>query len=131
MLPETDIFEALREQRKQNGKQALQTALALYLPRKLAQTIAEEIGATGHLADMSDKMFLRVEAAINDWRIKPAGSEGYRTAEVTLGGSIRAISTPRPWKPNPFPACFSSAKSSMLPAGSAAIISSGHGLRAG
>lgn len=35
MLPETDIFEALREQRKQNGKQALQTALALYLPRKL------------------------------------------------------------------------------------------------
>jgi len=86
MLPETDIFEALREQRKQNGKQALQTALSLYLPRKLAQTIAEEIGAIGHLADMSDKMFRRVEAAINDWRIKPAGSEGYRTAEVTLGG---------------------------------------------
>ena len=86
MLPETDIFEALREQRKQNGKQALQTALALYLPRTPAQTIAEEIGATGHLADMSDKMFRRVEAAINDWRIKPAGSEGYRTAEVTLGG---------------------------------------------
>jgi len=86
MLPETDIFDALREQRKQNGKQALQTALALYLPRKLAQTIAEDVGATGHLADMSDKMFRRVEAAINDWRIKPAGSEGYRTAEVTLGG---------------------------------------------
>ncbi len=86
MLPETDIFEALREQRKQNGKQALQTALAAYLPRKLAQTLAEDVGATGHLADMSDKMFRRVEAAINDWRIKPAGSEGYRTAEVTLGG---------------------------------------------
>ncbi|MBA8843080.1 hypothetical protein FHW02_001116 [Ochrobactrum sp. RH1CCR137] len=86
MLPEKDIFEALREQRKQNGKQALQTALAVYLPRKLAQTLAEDVGATGHLADMSDKMFRRVEAAINDWRIKPAGSEGYRTAEVTLGG---------------------------------------------
>ncbi len=86
MLPETDIFEALREQRKQSGKQALQTALAVYLPRKLAQTLAEDVGATGHLADMSDKMFRRVEAAINDWRIKPAGSEGYRTAEVTLGG---------------------------------------------
>ncbi|KAB2733866.1 NAD(P)/FAD-dependent oxidoreductase [Brucella intermedia] len=86
MLPETGIFEALREQRKQNGKQALQTALAVYLPRKLAQTLAEDVGATGHLADVSDKMFRRVEAAINDWRIKPAGSEGYRTAEVTLGG---------------------------------------------
>lgn len=86
MLPKVDIFEALREQRKQNGKQALQTALALYLPRKLAQTVAEDIGAVGHLADISDKIFRRVEAAINDWRIKPAGSEGYRTAEVTLGG---------------------------------------------
>ncbi|MBB5703783.1 hypothetical protein FHS76_003693 [Ochrobactrum daejeonense] len=86
MLPDTDIFEALREQRKLNGKQALQTALALHLPKKLAQTVAEDIGAAGHLADMSDKMFRRVEVAINDWRIKPAGSEGYRTAEVTLGG---------------------------------------------
>ncbi|MHC5233615.1 BaiN/RdsA family NAD(P)/FAD-dependent oxidoreductase [Brucella sp. LJL56] len=86
MMPDTDIFEGLREQRKQNGKQALQTALAIYLPRKLAQTIAEDMGAIGHLADMSDKTFRRVEAAINDWRIKPAGSEGYRTAEVTLGG---------------------------------------------
>ncbi|EFM57104.1 BaiN/RdsA family NAD(P)/FAD-dependent oxidoreductase [Brucella inopinata] len=86
MLPGTDIFEALREQRRQNGKQALQTALALYLPRKLAQAIAEETGASGHLADLSDKVFRRVEAAVNDWRIKPAGSEGYRTAEVTLGG---------------------------------------------
>ncbi|SBW14196.1 NAD(FAD)-utilizing dehydrogenase [Brucella sp. 10RB9215] len=86
MLPGADIFEALREQRRQNGKQALQTALALYLLRKLAQAIAEETGASGHLADLSDKVFRRVEAAVNDWRIKPAGSEGYRTAEVTLGG---------------------------------------------
>ncbi len=86
MLPGTNLFEALRAQRTQNGKQALQTALGLHLPKKLAQTIAEENGAGGHLADMSDKLFRRVEAAVNDWRIKPAGSEGYRTAEVTLGG---------------------------------------------
>jgi predicted Rossmann fold flavoprotein len=86
MLPGTDLFEVLRTQRTQNGKQALQTALGLHLPKKLAQTIAEENGASGHLADMSDKLFRRVEVAVNDWRIKPAGSEGYRTAEVTLGG---------------------------------------------
>jgi predicted flavoprotein YhiN len=35
---------------------------------------------------MPDKEFRRVEALVNDWRIKPSGSEGYRTAEVTLGG---------------------------------------------
>ncbi len=86
MLPDADIFEALREQRRQNGKQALQTVLAHYLPRKLAQTIAEDIGVKGHLADLSDRVLRRVEAVVNDWRIKPAGSEGYRTAEVTLGG---------------------------------------------
>ncbi|MBJ6131265.1 NAD(P)/FAD-dependent oxidoreductase [Ochrobactrum sp. Q0168] len=86
MLPGTDLFETLRAQRAQNGKQALQTALGLHLPKKLAQTIAEENGASGQLADMSDKLFRRVEAAVQGWRIKPAGSEGYRTAEVTLGG---------------------------------------------
>ena len=35
---------------------------------------------------MSDAQLRRIDAAINQWRVKPAGSEGYRTAEVTLGG---------------------------------------------
>jgi predicted flavoprotein YhiN len=38
------------------------------------------------MADLPDRELRRVEAAVNDWRVKPAGSEGYRTAEVTLGG---------------------------------------------
>lgn len=86
MLPGTDLFEALRKERSTNGKQALQTVLGFHLPKKLAQTLAEENGTGMHLADMSDKVLRRVEAAVCDWRIKPAGSEGYRTAEVTLGG---------------------------------------------
>ena len=85
MLPQTDIFEALRDQRKQNGRQALQTALAIHLPKKLAQIIAQDFNPA-NLADLSDKELRRVEATVNDWRIKPTGSEGYRTAEVTLGG---------------------------------------------
>ena len=47
----------------------------------LAQTELE-----GRLADLSDKKLQRIADQINDWRIKPTGSEGYRTAEVTLGG---------------------------------------------
>lgn len=86
MLPDVDVFEALRAARTDNGKQAVQTVLAAFLPKKLAQIIAEQLGASKHLADMPDKELRRVEAAVNDWRIKPAGSEGYRTAEVTLGG---------------------------------------------
>jgi predicted Rossmann fold flavoprotein len=86
MLPETDVFAALREARAENGRQATQTALAAFLPKKLAQTIAEQANATGNLADFSDKALRKLEAAVNGWRVKPAGSEGYRTAEVTLGG---------------------------------------------
>jgi predicted flavoprotein YhiN len=38
------------------------------------------------LGDMSDKSFSKIEDALRRWTIKPTGSEGYRTAEVTLGG---------------------------------------------
>ncbi|MBO1041650.1 NAD(P)/FAD-dependent oxidoreductase [Brucella pituitosa] len=85
MLPTTDLFEALREQRSRNGKQALQTALSFFVPKKLAQLIAADFPAT-NLADFSDAILRRAAAAVNDWHVKPAGSEGYRTAEVTLGG---------------------------------------------
>ncbi|CAN7524297.1 MULTISPECIES: BaiN/RdsA family NAD(P)/FAD-dependent oxidoreductase [Brucella] len=85
MLPQTDLFEALREQRSKNGKQALQTALSYFIPKKLAQLIAADFPAS-NLADLSDAALRRAAAAVNDWRVKPAGSEGYRTAEVTLGG---------------------------------------------
>ncbi|HWT62281.1 MAG TPA: NAD(P)/FAD-dependent oxidoreductase [Ochrobactrum sp.] len=85
MLPKTDLFEALREQRSKNGKQALQTALSYFIPKKLAQLIAADFPAS-NLADLSDAVLRRAAAAVNDWHVKPAGSEGYRTAEVTLGG---------------------------------------------
>lgn len=85
MLPQTDLFEALRERRSKNGKQALQTALSYFIPKKLAQLIAADFPAS-NLADLSDAALRRAAAAVNDWRVKPAGSEGYRTAEVTLGG---------------------------------------------
>jgi predicted Rossmann fold flavoprotein len=86
MLPEVDVFEKLRASRSQNGRQALQTALAALLPKRLAQLIAEAEPGSHNLADYSDKHLRRISEAVNQWRFKPAGSEGYRTAEVTLGG---------------------------------------------
>jgi predicted Rossmann fold flavoprotein len=86
MLPGTDVAELLRAARRVNGRQAVQTALANHLPKRLAQAVAERTGIDGNLADLTDVQMKIVEAAVNDWRIKPAGSEGYRTAEVTLGG---------------------------------------------
>ncbi|MBC8130077.1 MAG: NAD(P)/FAD-dependent oxidoreductase [Rhizobiaceae bacterium] len=93
LLPSIDVFDALRKARAANGRQALQTALAALLPKRLAQLVAEG-GTMGlaarppgsNLADQSDKVLKAVADAIGSWCFKPAGSEGYRTAEVTLGG---------------------------------------------
>jgi predicted Rossmann fold flavoprotein len=90
MLPGTDVFEALRAARAENGRRAVATALSELLPKRLAQMICEGEGAaasTGaNLADASDKLLRRIGQAVNAWSVKPVGSEGYRTAEVTLGG---------------------------------------------
>jgi predicted Rossmann fold flavoprotein len=86
MLPGVNVFEELRAARAQNGRQALQTALSAFLPKRLAQLIAESEKGPVNLADYSDKHLRRIDEAVNQWRFKPAGSEGYRTAEVTLGG---------------------------------------------
>ena len=86
MLPGVNLFEELRKARAENGRQALQTALSAYLPKRLAQLIAETEKGPANLADCSDKYLRRIDEAVKQWRFKPAGSEGYRTAEVTLGG---------------------------------------------
>jgi len=86
LAPHTDLFAQLRDMRAANGRQAPVTALATLLPKRLAQLIAEREAGAGNLADLSDKVLRRIDEAVNGWRLKPTGSEGYRTAEVTLGG---------------------------------------------
>ncbi len=86
LLPGADVFAALKATRATNGRQAPHTAVSSLLPKRLALAICEREGITGNLADLSDKRLRQLEAAINDWRIVPAGTEGYRTAEVTAGG---------------------------------------------
>ncbi|WP_309644824.1 NAD(P)/FAD-dependent oxidoreductase [Phenylobacterium sp.] len=86
MAPGVDLAQILKSARSARGKQAVVTILAEHLPRRLAQMIADETAATGNVGDLSDKAVARLDAAVNAWRIKPVGSEGYRTAEVTLGG---------------------------------------------
>jgi len=86
--PERDLFELLRSARRDNGRQAPLTVLSDVLPRRLAQYLVERSGVvpTVPLADCPDRMLRAIAASAQDWRVRPAGSEGYRTAEVTLGG---------------------------------------------
>lgn len=86
MEPDLDILGHLKAAKKTNGRQSAQTALGEILPKRLAQHVVERAGVTGNIGDMSDKTLGVLTAAVQEWSIKPSGSEGYRTAEVTLGG---------------------------------------------
>jgi predicted flavoprotein YhiN len=60
--------------------------LAGHLPKRLAQLLGEMINQPGMIGDFSDKKLQPVADQVSRWTLKPVGSEGYRTAEVTLGG---------------------------------------------
>jgi len=86
MAPGVDVFARLKAMKAENGRQAAHTALAHLVPRRLAEELVEQEQAAGNLADLPDKALRRLDEAVNRWSVKPVGSEGYRTAEVTLGG---------------------------------------------
>lgn len=86
LRPDLDLFDLLRARRGQSGARALATVLAEYLPRALVQAMAPDWEVAGNLADQSDVRLRRLCAHLGDWRLTPTASEGYRTAEVTLGG---------------------------------------------
>jgi predicted Rossmann fold flavoprotein len=86
LQPGLDVAGMLASARKESGKQAVLTALAEHMPRKLAQLLLVQTGIVGTLAELSGRKIEQLADHIRCWRIRPAGSEGYRTAEVTLGG---------------------------------------------
>ena len=86
MAPQRDILALLKQLRRDHPRQELATALTGLLPKRLAQTVADATGGPARLADFRDTLLSSVARAVNAWRIRPSGTEGYRTAEVTLGG---------------------------------------------
>ncbi len=86
MVPGQDCLAWLKDKRRSDPKQEIGTALSELLPKRLAQSICDDLAVQGRMADCSDKILAAVAGAVNGWSIKPAGSEGYRTAEVTRGG---------------------------------------------
>ena len=81
-----DIAAALIAQKSAAGRISLKNALAQFLPEKLARLLAEQSGLVGNLADQSNAKLTQLGALVQAWPVTPTGSEGYRTAEVTLGG---------------------------------------------
>ena len=85
LLPGQDALAFLRGKKAARGAQSLMQAYCDVLPKRLAALMAETFGSVKNLADYTEAE-LRQAAAIGGWVLKPVGSEGYRTAEVTLGG---------------------------------------------
>jgi hypothetical protein len=105
MAPGVDVFAALKEMRRDHPRQELATALARLLPGRLAQMIAAGGGAS-RMADMSDRQLQAVATQVNAWRVTPRGTEGYRTAEVTLGGVDTAELSSKTFEARSVPGLF-------------------------
>ncbi|MGB2210064.1 MAG: NAD(P)/FAD-dependent oxidoreductase, partial [Candidatus Puniceispirillaceae bacterium] len=86
LMPQTDMAALLISEKRQSARTEIQTCLAKFLPKRLAGDLCELQDMRGRLSDMADTKLANFGQMINGWQVKPNGSEGYRTAEVTLGG---------------------------------------------
>jgi len=86
LSPKIDIFKNLQREKKLNPKQDINNIIAEILPKRLASMICKENNISGNISELSNRLLKQLSESINTWVINPTGSEGYRTAEVTLGG---------------------------------------------
>ena len=86
LSPNLDVFKLLEDRKNSNPKQDINTIIVEILPKRLAHMICKENNVSGNISELSNKILKELSDAINAWIINPIGSEGYRTAEVTLGG---------------------------------------------
>ncbi|WP_278070231.1 NAD(P)/FAD-dependent oxidoreductase [Brevundimonas sanguinis] len=86
LAPDREAAAEILAAKTENGKQAVHTAVGHVVPRRLAEALCARENLSGKLAEVGDKKLRALAEAVNAWTVKPVGSEGYRTAEVTLGG---------------------------------------------
>jgi predicted Rossmann fold flavoprotein len=86
LAPDVDMSAYLKEKKQSQPKQHINNILSEILPKRLAQSICDEQSVAGPMGALSHAKIEAIASAVNDWRIIPTGTEGYRTAEVTLGG---------------------------------------------
>ena len=86
LCPDTDMTALLLAAKAERPKTELKTVIAEILPKRLVQCLCELHCQSVPLAELTDKTLENFGDLLNAWRIMPAGTEGYRTAEVTIGG---------------------------------------------
>jgi predicted Rossmann fold flavoprotein len=86
LSPDINVYDFLLQKKLANSKQDVQSAISEIIPKRLSQIICINININGKIIDISNKLLHKLSLFINSWRLNPIGTEGYRTAEVTLGG---------------------------------------------
>jgi predicted Rossmann fold flavoprotein len=86
LSPKLEIVKFLNDRKKTNPKHDINVIISEILPKRLAHIVCNENNVSGNICELSNKILRQLSDSINSWAIHPTGSEGYRTAEVTLGG---------------------------------------------
>ena len=86
LLPDQDIEVILKNRRISTPKQIVSKILSDYLPNKLSLAICDQLKVKKQIGDTSNQIIKKVSNFVNNWTVVPSGTEGYKTAEVTLGG---------------------------------------------
>ena len=94
LSPDINVYDFLLQKKLANSKQDVQSAISEIIPKRLSQIICINLNINGKIIDISNKLLHKLSFFINSWCLNPIGTEGYRTAEVTLGGvDTREISS--------------------------------------
>jgi len=86
LLPDINLVDYLKEKQSSHPKMKLKTILSELLPKRLVQALIKQTDVDEFLHSLSYERFNNIAKSLHQWQIKPNGTEGYRTAEVTLGG---------------------------------------------
>lgn len=86
LLPQHDINDLLSEAKLGQPEQQVKTVLGQLLPKRVLSALIDSTYLAMPCKQLSHKQIDTISQALQSWQIKPNGTEGYRTAEVTLGG---------------------------------------------
>lgn len=86
LLPDINLFENLKRDQKKYPKRSLKEYISEYVSKRVAQDFLTPEMAEKNLQSLSHLEFQEISNIFHHWIVKPNGTEGYRTAEVTLGG---------------------------------------------
>jgi len=86
LLPSLNFYEILTNKRLNSPKTNISNILSEYLPKKLATAICDKLNINKKISETSNNDLRKLTNFIHNWSIIPDGTEGYKTAEVTIGG---------------------------------------------